>query len=360
MYFCPARFASRAQSRAALGFGLNCLASCSYSATGMPSSSITHSCRPYHAVKSPVDEHAKARFVPPFHAPFAVGSVARREHRRRRGSPPRPPRRPVADNRVSSSGTSKALAYHADRGSGIRDQGSGRRRARLDEPARAVRQPPSSGPRVRVHPDGIPAAPTPDPRPLSVVHYPDMLLRITVALSLAASAALAQTAISPEREASMKADLAGQIDGMKKQAQVMVDTVFSYGELGFQEFETSKYLTGILEKEGFKIERGVAGIPTAFLATWGSGQAGDLARLRYRRHSASLAKAGRGMARSDYRGRTRSWRRPQFRHAAEHHGGDCGQEGDGAGTPARHLGALARRGRRTARHQGLLRPRRPV
>ena len=42
----------------------------------------------------------------------------------------------------------------------------------------------------------------------------------------------------------MKADLAGQIDGMKKQAQVMVDSVFSFGELGFQEFETSKYLTG--------------------------------------------------------------------------------------------------------------------
>ena len=59
---------------------------------------------------------------------------------------------------------------------------------------------------------------------------------------------------------------------MKKQAQVMVDSVFSFGELGFQEFETSKYLTGILEKEGFKVERGVAGIPTAFVATWGEGK----------------------------------------------------------------------------------------
>src|SRR5690349_7415559 len=84
--------------------------------------------------------------------------------------------------------------------------------------------------------------------------------------------AIAQPKISPEKEAAMKADLAGQIDGMKKQAQVMVDSVFSFGELGFQEFETSKYLTGILEKEGFKIERGVAGIPTAWTATWGSGK----------------------------------------------------------------------------------------
>jgi aminobenzoyl-glutamate utilization protein B len=70
----------------------------------------------------------------------------------------------------------------------------------------------------------------------------------------------------------MKADLAGEVDHMRKQAQVMVDSVFSFGELGFQEFETSKYLSGILEKEGFTVERGYAGIPTAFVATWGEGK----------------------------------------------------------------------------------------
>ena len=91
-------------------------------------------------------------------------------------------------------------------------------------------------------------------------------------LLFAASCALAQPKVSADKEAAMKADLAGQIDAMKKQAQVMVDSVFSFGELGFQEFETSKYLTAILEKEGFKSERGVAGIPTAWLATWGSGK----------------------------------------------------------------------------------------
>jgi aminobenzoyl-glutamate utilization protein B len=58
----------------------------------------------------------------------------------------------------------------------------------------------------------------------------------------------------------------------EEKAQVMVDTVFSFGELGFQELETSRYLTSILENEGFRIERGIAGIPTAFLATWGQGK----------------------------------------------------------------------------------------
>src|SRR3954463_15996958 len=96
--------------------------------------------------------------------------------------------------------------------------------------------------------------------------------RFVLTALIGVASALAQPKISAEREAAMKADLAGQIDAMKKQAQVMVDSVFSFGELGFQEFETSKYLTGVLEKEGFKIERGIAGIPTAWMATWGTGK----------------------------------------------------------------------------------------
>src|SRR5437879_1613291 len=93
-----------------------------------------------------------------------------------------------------------------------------------------------------------------------------------LAVLLSAACVFAQPKVAPDKEAAMKADLAGQIDAMKKQAQVMVDSVFSFGELGFQEFETSKYLTGILEKEGFKIQRNVADIPTAWVASWGEGK----------------------------------------------------------------------------------------
>src|SRR5260370_15787563 len=96
--------------------------------------------------------------------------------------------------------------------------------------------------------------------------------KLALLLALGALAAFAQPKVSPEKEAAMKADLAGQIDGMKKQAQVMVDSVFSFGELGFQEFETIKYLSAVLEKEGFTIQRGIAGIPTAWVASWGSGK----------------------------------------------------------------------------------------
>ena len=61
------------------------------------------------------------------------------------------------------------------------------------------------------------------------------------------------------------------VESRRKLAQVMNDTVFSFGELAYQEFETSKYLTEVLEKNGFKVERGNAGIPTAWVARWGSG-----------------------------------------------------------------------------------------
>jgi aminobenzoyl-glutamate utilization protein B len=76
---------------------------------------------------------------------------------------------------------------------------------------------------------------------------------------------------TPQLDA-LKAEAAKEIDAKAKMIQEMVDQVFSFGELGMQEVETSKYLTGILEQNGFKVERGVAGIPTAFVAKWGSGK----------------------------------------------------------------------------------------
>ena len=53
--------------------------------------------------------------------------------------------------------------------------------------------------------------------------------------------------------------------------QQMNDMVFSFGELGFQEFETQRYLGKVLRDNGFTVEDGVAGIPTAWVARWGSG-----------------------------------------------------------------------------------------
>ena len=96
-----------------------------------------------------------------------------------------------------------------------------------------------------------------------------------VALFLAALACsgIAHSASSPASPAAeYKQEVQAAVEAMAKRTQVMVDMVFSFAELGFQETETSKYLTAILEAEGFKIERGIAGMPTAWMATWGSGK----------------------------------------------------------------------------------------
>ncbi len=90
------------------------------------------------------------------------------------------------------------------------------------------------------------------------------------ALLMAGAMALPAVAQAEATPAMREAATAG-VDARAKLAQQMVDQVFSYAEPGFQEFKTSEYLTGVLEKNGFKITRGVAGIPTAWTATWGEG-----------------------------------------------------------------------------------------
>jgi aminobenzoyl-glutamate utilization protein B len=71
---------------------------------------------------------------------------------------------------------------------------------------------------------------------------------------------------------ALKQQAVSEVDRLQTFTQQMVDQIFSYSELGFQEVETSRYLTRILEKNGFRVERGVAGIPTAWVATYGSGK----------------------------------------------------------------------------------------
>ena len=91
---------------------------------------------------------------------------------------------------------------------------------------------------------------------------------ISLLLGASILAPLPALAVAPPE---YKQEATASVDSNAKLVQVMVDTVFSFGEPGFQEIRTSNYLTSILAKNGFKITRGVAGIPTAWTATWGDG-----------------------------------------------------------------------------------------
>lgn len=70
----------------------------------------------------------------------------------------------------------------------------------------------------------------------------------------------------------LKGEAIQSIDNQAKLIQEIVDSLFSFSELGFQEFETQAYLTGILRENDFDVELGVAGIPSSWWASWGSGE----------------------------------------------------------------------------------------
>src|SRR5579859_4951595 len=78
--------------------------------------------------------------------------------------------------------------------------------------------------------------------------------------------------IDEKKILKLKTDVLAAIDKKYELGQQINDMLFSFSELGFQEVETQNYLTTLLEKNGFKIEKGIAEIPTSWIATWGNGK----------------------------------------------------------------------------------------
>ncbi len=71
---------------------------------------------------------------------------------------------------------------------------------------------------------------------------------------------------------ALKKEAVADIESRRQFTQQMVDLLFSFSELGFQELETQRHVTDTLAREGFDVPRGVAGIPTSWLGVWGSGR----------------------------------------------------------------------------------------
>jgi aminobenzoyl-glutamate utilization protein B len=61
------------------------------------------------------------------------------------------------------------------------------------------------------------------------------------------------------------------IDGHRSRLVELCDRVWGFAELGLVEYESSRLLADELEGWGFRVSRGVAGMPTAFTAEWGTG-----------------------------------------------------------------------------------------
>ena len=69
-----------------------------------------------------------------------------------------------------------------------------------------------------------------------------------------------------------KKAVVASVEKHKKELTGISDNIWSYAELALVEHQSSRALSDYAEKNGFKVERGVAGMPTAFVATYGSGK----------------------------------------------------------------------------------------
>jgi len=98
-----------------------------------------------------------------------------------------------------------------------------------------------------------------------------VLAALVFGLSLPASFGRAPAKIKIAKEKQFVLDWLAQPQIAEKFGRIS-DSIWSYAELGLQEFKSSKLLADTLEQAGFKVERGLAGMPTCFVASYGSGK----------------------------------------------------------------------------------------
>lgn len=78
---------------------------------------------------------------------------------------------------------------------------------------------------------------------------------------------LAQAPIS-----ALKKNIIASVEKHEKNLISLSDEIWALAETAMEESKSSEILAAYAEKQGFKVERGVAGMPTAFTATYGSGK----------------------------------------------------------------------------------------
>ncbi|MEL6917110.1 MAG: amidohydrolase [Bacteroidota bacterium] len=78
--------------------------------------------------------------------------------------------------------------------------------------------------------------------------------------------------LSAQKISNNKKGIIAAVEQHKTQLIKISDSIWAAAETAFEEIESSKILADYAEKNGFTVDRGVAGMPTAFVATYGSGK----------------------------------------------------------------------------------------
>jgi len=80
------------------------------------------------------------------------------------------------------------------------------------------------------------------------------------------------SSISAQNFSENKQDILKSVEKHEAKLIEISDEIWANAEIAFQENQSSKLLADYAESNGFKVDRGVAGMPTAFVATYGSGK----------------------------------------------------------------------------------------
>ena len=83
---------------------------------------------------------------------------------------------------------------------------------------------------------------------------------------------LATSIIYPQKLDKTKKNIISSIENHKSEIIKISDQIWKLAELAFDEHKSSQILSDYAEKNGFTVEKGVAGMPTAFVASYGSGK----------------------------------------------------------------------------------------
>ena len=98
------------------------------------------------------------------------------------------------------------------------------------------------------------------------------IFRIVLATLLPVSVFAQSSDNQPTRpEKQFVLDYISKTESFEKFGRIS-DAIWSYAELGLREYKSSALLAKTLEEEGFKVEMGLAGMPTCFVASYGSGE----------------------------------------------------------------------------------------
>jgi aminobenzoyl-glutamate utilization protein B len=93
-----------------------------------------------------------------------------------------------------------------------------------------------------------------------------------LALMLCLLCSVSQLVAQSKKLSPTKQSVVQSVDRNKDDYTKMSDAIWAYAETALKEYKSSKLLADYAEEKGFRVKRGVAGMPTAFTAEFGSGK----------------------------------------------------------------------------------------